>query len=207
MRTVRKIFCALVLFHLLPAYGFAQASLDEIIPRIRANLVTVRSPERPQRKAQVYDPYFYFYQSALAPGKGSYPLATGFVMSDRTHVVTSFRQLDGAESLQVVSEAGKVFDAQLLGADAGLDLAVLKIKNAKGFSGVDIGNSKQSRLGDPLYVFGKSLRFMMIKTNLSSMESGEGSFGRHWIRADAWWAWPLLIPTVPRSWEWSCLQP
>ncbi|MBC7530618.1 MAG: serine protease [Oligoflexus sp.] len=181
MRTVRIIFCALLLFHLLPAYSFAQASLDEIIPRIRKDVVTIRSPERPLRGAQIFDPYFYFYQTALPPGKGSYPLATGFVMADGIHVATSYRQLDGASSFQVVSEAGKVFDAQLLGADSSLDLAVLKIKNAKGFGGVDLGNSKSSRLGDPLYVFGKSLRFMVLKANLSSMASGEGNFGRHWL--------------------------
>lgn len=181
MRSVRLFFCSFLLFLLLPADSFAQTSLDAIIARIRKDVVTVRSPERPLRQAQIFDPYLYFFQTALPPGKGSYPLASGFVMADGIHVITSYRQLEGSSSFQVVSESAKVYDARLLGADSGLDLAVLRMKNAKGFSGVDFADSKQSRLGDALYVFGRSLRFMLLKANLSSMESGEGNFGRHWL--------------------------
>ncbi|MBC7660982.1 MAG: trypsin-like peptidase domain-containing protein [Chitinophagaceae bacterium] len=176
--------CSLFFFFLLlPAYAVAQASLDEITPRIRAEIVTVRSSDRPLRQGEIFDPYYYFFHAALPPGKGSYPLGTGFVLPDGQHIATSYRQLEGATSLEIVSSRGKVYATQLLGADATLDLAILKIKGPKGklFSGIDFGESRKSRLGDSLLVFGNSLRFMMTKANLSSLDGGEGAYGRHWL--------------------------
>jgi len=186
MRWMRFFFSCIIL--LIPVYASAQPSVDEIIPRIRRGLVSIRSEERPLRQAQIYDPYYYFFQSVLPPGSGSYPVGSGFLLADAQHVVTSFRQLDGVNSFQIVSEAGKVYDAQLLGADAALDLAVLKIKNPKGLSGLDFGDSKRSGLGDPLLVFGRSLRLMMLKASIASIAGGEGSFGRHWL---------IDVPTHP----------
>ncbi len=173
-------FISIIIF-LLPALASAQPSLEEIIPRIKHGLVTIRSQERPLRQSQIYDPYNFFFQAQLPPGRGSYPIGSGFVMPDGIHVATSFRQLDGANALQIISDQGKVYDAQLLGADASLDLAILRIKNAKGLTGLDFGNSNQARLGDNLLIFGRSVRLMVIKANLSSTENAEGSFGRHWL--------------------------
>src|SRR4051812_5685079 len=101
MRSIMFYFYASVVFLLLPAYAIAQPSLEEIIPRIRRDLVTIRSPERPLRQAQIFDPYLYFFQTTLPPGKGSYPLGSGFVMTDGVHVVTSYKQLQGSSSFQI----------------------------------------------------------------------------------------------------------
>jgi serine protease Do len=181
MRSISFFFYSILIFLLLPTHAFAQLSLDEIAGRIKRGTVTLRSAERPLRQAQIFDPYFYFYQTALPQGAKSYPLGTGFIMPDGLHVATSYKQLEGANNFQAVTDSGKVFETQLIGADASLDLAILRMKNAKGQSGLDFGNSKASRLGDPVYVFGRSIRFMMIKANLSSLENGEGAFGRHWL--------------------------
>ena len=177
MRAIR-ILC---FFLLLPVLALAQPSLDDIVPRIRRNTVTIRSPERPLRQGQIFDPYSYFFQTVIPPGKGSYPLGTAFILPDGIHCVTSYRQLEGSSRFQVVSDQGKVYEAQLLGAYASLDLAVLSIKSGKVFSGVDFGDSRLSRLGDPLLIFGRSIKFLMIKANLSSIETSEGHFGRHWL--------------------------
>ncbi|RYZ55431.1 MAG: PDZ domain-containing protein [Proteobacteria bacterium] len=181
MRSISFFFYSTLIFLLLPTHAFAQLSLDEIAGRIKQGMVTLRSAERPLRQAQIFDPYYYFYQTVLPQGAKSYPLGTGFIMPDGIHVATSFKQLEGASSIQAVTNSGKAFDAQLLGADASLDLAILRMKNVKGQSGLDFGNSKGSRLGDALYVFGRSIRYLMIKANLSSLDSGEGAFGRHWM--------------------------
>ncbi len=176
-----RAFPFFFIFLLLPGPSLAQASSEEILPRIRHNLVTIRAPERPQRQGQAYDPYAYFFQTAIPQGKGATVLGTGFVLPDGSHVATTFRALEGSSRFEVASDQGKVYAAQLLGADASLDLAILELKSGKAFGGIDFGDSKLSRIGDPLLMFGKSLRFLMIKTNLAATDTVEGSYGRHWL--------------------------
>ncbi|RZA20698.1 MAG: PDZ domain-containing protein [Proteobacteria bacterium] len=183
-KSVSRSALFLIVFWLLPLKAFSITSLAEITPRIKRELVSIRSVERPTRQDQSYDPYFYFFKQPIPAGQGSFPLGTGFVLPNGKYVATSARSLENLNQVEVVSDSGKVFSASVVGIDKNLDLALLKLEGkgaASAFQGVDFGSSKESRLGDPLYLYGRSLKFVLVKTNLSATENSEGAYGRHWL--------------------------
>lgn len=186
-RIIRALFS--IVFLLLPLESFAQSSLAEIIPRIKKELVKIQSRERPNRQDQSSDPYFYFFRVPIAQGRDTFPIATGFVLTDGQHVATSARALAGLERLEIVSDERKTFPARVVGIDSTLDLAILKIEaKAKAFSGIDFGDSSLARLGDSYYLFGRSVRLTFQKAHLSSTDQVDGAFGRHWL---------IDVPTSP----------
>lgn len=169
------------LFLLLPLDAFAQTSLAEMAPRIARELVKVQSRERPERQGQSYDPYFYFFKQPVPAGQGIFQLGTGFILPGGKHVATSARSLENLSDVEVVAGDGKPISAKVVGIDLTLDLALLALSSpTKKFSGVDFGDSKQSRIGDQLYVFGRSVKYLMLRTALSATEPSEGPYGRHW---------------------------
>lgn len=185
MRKILDRACLLsTLFLLLPLKAFANTSLTEIIPRIKRELVTIQSSERPERQGQSYDPYFYFFKQPLPAGRKNFPLGSGFVLPGGKHIATSARSLENLNRVEIVNESGNVLQAKLLGIDANLDLALLEIepgKRSKGFAGVDFGDSRQSRLGESFSIFGRAIRFLLLKGHLVSNDVSEGPYGRHWL--------------------------
>jgi serine protease Do len=183
-KNVRALALFLIVSWLVPLKAFAIASLAEITPRIRRELVSIRSLEKPSRQDPNLDPYVYFFKKPVPAGLGSFTLGTGFVLPGGRYVATSARAMENLSVVEVVSDSGKAFAATVAGIDRNLDLAILKLEG-KGqgwpFQGIDFGSSKESRLGEPFYLYGRSLRFLLIKTNLSSTENSEGAYGRHWL--------------------------
>src|SRR5688572_4450555 len=58
----------------------------------------------------------------LAPGSGS-----GFLISSDGYLVTNHHVIENAEDIQVLFSDGRILNAELKGADASTDIAVLKI--------------------------------------------------------------------------------
>ncbi len=72
---------------------------------------------------------------------------SGFVISADGYVVTNNHVIDGAEKISVSFDRDNKFDAELVGADARTDIALLKIKADRKFEFVRFA-SKDSRVGD-----------------------------------------------------------
>ncbi len=54
-------------------------------------------------------------------------LGSGFVLDEQGHIVTNEHVVDGATSISVRFSNGKSYDAQLVGSDPSMDLAVIKV--------------------------------------------------------------------------------
>jgi 2-alkenal reductase len=77
------------------------------------------------------------------PGEGS-----GFVWSDRGHVVTNHHVVADADRITVIFADGSELDAELLGSDPGSDLAVLKVEPPSGgLREVVLGDSGSLKVG------------------------------------------------------------
>jgi len=95
--------------------------------------------------------------SSSAGGTGSGVVLTqdGYVVTN-THVVT----LDGATSdaaIKVTTSDGKVFDATVVGTDPTYDLAVIKLKDAKGLTPIEFADSSKLNVGDATVAVGAPL--------------------------------------------------
>ncbi len=81
-------------------------------------------------------------------------LGSGFIISDDGIVITNNHVIQGAEDVFVRVKGDQEFKAKILGADPGMDIAVLKIESDEKFVPVKFGNSDKARIGDWVIAIG-----------------------------------------------------
>jgi serine protease Do len=86
----------------------------------------------------------------IRQGKG-----TGFIIDSRGYVLTNNHVVDGAVSIRVKLDDGRVFDGQVLGTDPPTDVALVKLKNPPANLPVlKLGDSDAMRVGDWVVAIG-----------------------------------------------------
>ncbi len=81
-------------------------------------------------------------------------LGSGFIIDEKGIVVTNNHVIQGAQDVYVRVNGGKNLKAKILGADPGMDLAVLQIESDEKFKPVKFGNSDTARIGDWVIAIG-----------------------------------------------------
>src|SRR5260370_4443803 len=93
-------------------------------------------------------------------------LGSGVIVDSRGYIITNNHVVSGALSIQVVLSNGTKESAQLAGADAAYDLAVLKIAVPQGgLSVATLGDSTQLKVGQEVLVIGNPLGITQTVTN------------------------------------------
>ena len=88
--------------------------------------------------------------STQTAGAGS-----GFVWDERGHVVTNHHVVENATRVQVQLDAGRTYEAQVVGAAPDYDLAVVRIDQVPaGLKPIAIGTSGDLRIGQSVYAIG-----------------------------------------------------
>ena len=96
---------------------------------------------------------------ATATSSGS-----GVILTKDGYVVTNNHVIDGAAIITVKTIAGQSLDAQIVGADARTDLAVLKVECDKELPYADLGDSAALRVGDLALAIGNPLKEELVST-------------------------------------------
>ena len=81
-------------------------------------------------------------------------LGSGFIISEDGMVITNNHVIQGAEDIFVRVNGDKNIKAKVIGADPGMDLAVLQIDSDKKFTPVKFGDSDSARIGDWVIAIG-----------------------------------------------------
>ena len=81
---------------------------------------------------------------------------TGFVITEDGYIVTNNHVIEDATSIEVSFTDGSIKSAKLVGADPGVDLAVLKVSGS-GLPVVAIGDSDAVQVGDDVVAIGNAL--------------------------------------------------
>ncbi|MFI6035486.1 trypsin-like peptidase domain-containing protein [Streptomyces sp. NPDC051315] len=82
---------------------------------------------------------------------------TGFVLDARGHILTNNHVVEPAGSdgeITVVFNGGQTAEAEIVGGDSGYDLAVVKVTGVKGLKPLNLGNSDNVQVGDPVVAIG-----------------------------------------------------
>ncbi len=91
-----------------------------------------------------YDFFFGYQNSEPEPVVG---YGSGVIISDDGYIVTNNHVIEGSQTVEVILNDKRSFEAQIIGADPSTDLAVLKIK-ANSLPFLEYGNSDALRLGE-----------------------------------------------------------
>ena len=81
-------------------------------------------------------------------------LGSGFIIDEKGIVITNNHVIQGAEDIFVRVNGDKNLKAKVIGADPGMDLAVLQIESDQKFTPVQFGNSDTARIGDWVIAIG-----------------------------------------------------
>jgi serine protease Do len=126
-------------------------------------------------------------REAQSLGSGFIISADGFVVTNN-HVVSPDSRAK-LESITVTLPDGTEYEAELIGADAASDLAVLKIKASKTFPFVTFGDSSAARVGDWVVAIGNPFGLGGTVTSgiISAVyrNTGQGGAYDRYIQTDA----------------------
>lgn len=90
------------------------------------------------------------YRNGISPGLGS-----GVFVSKEGHVVTNYHVIKGASEIKITTNDLKTYDAEVIGTDTQLDIAVLKVKSGdKNFPPLSFSDSGKARVGQIVFAVG-----------------------------------------------------
>lgn len=90
------------------------------------------------------------YRNGISPGLGS-----GAFVSKEGHLVTNYHVIKGASQIKITTHDQKTYDAEVIGADSQLDVAVLKVKGGdNNFPPLSFGDSEKARTGQIVFAVG-----------------------------------------------------
>ena len=86
--------------------------------------------------------------------RGQQGRASGFVIDKEGYVLTSFHVIESADTIKVRFSEEEVYDAEVVGADKGTDIALIKIKAENDLPAVTLGDSDTLRVGQLVMAIG-----------------------------------------------------
>jgi len=117
-----------------------------------------------------FDDFFRGFLDQM-PEQERHALGTGFILSKDGYIVTNNHVVKDADEIVVKNSDGEEFEAELIGTDPKLDLALLKI-NKKNVKPVTLGDSNAMRVGDWVVAIGNP--FGLEQTVTAGIVSAKG---------------------------------
>jgi serine protease Do len=145
----------------LPANIFIE--LAKAVNPAVVNINTTQLPHMPQGNPQMMpqDPLFDLFQQFMGPGQGFQQrpiqsLGTGFVIREDGLIVTNNHVVDQADiiKVQLNEQSKELLDAEVIGKDDKMDIALIKIKAKKKLTIARLGSSAELEVGEWVAAFG-----------------------------------------------------
>ncbi|MEP6808674.1 MAG: Do family serine endopeptidase [Chthoniobacterales bacterium] len=149
----------------------AVATLDAISRERRAlvtsvipSVVSIRTTKKVPIRRQYMDPFEFFYRNSRQfrnPNEQEMvqnSLGSGVVVSAEGHIITNNHVVEAVDEIEVQMHDGRTKKARLVGSDAQVDLAVLKIDDP-GVKPLKLGDSDAVQAGDFVLAIGNPFGF------------------------------------------------
>lgn len=165
MKTAFFSLCFLVA-GLTPVAAQRLEGYADLIEKVRPGIVQIQSTVA-RTNSRPFNPFMY-QQRAPRQSNSS---GTGFLISNDGLIVTNRHVVNDADQLKVILHDGRELEAEVVGKDDGMDIALLKV-DAKNLTHLDLGRSDNLRLGDFVLALGYPLHLGFSVT--SGIVSGIG---------------------------------
>ena len=167
----------------MDAGGNAMPSLAPMIERVNPAVVNISTYSKQQQVQNplLNDPFFrrFFNVPEQQQQQKSRPrqrsAGSGVIVhAEKGTVITNYHVIAGADEIHVTLDDGRNFEAELLGSDPEVDIAILKIK-AKKLTALVMADSDQIRVGDFVVAIGNP--FGLKQTVTTGIVSALGRTG------------------------------
>jgi serine protease Do len=147
-----------------------------VVERVTPSVVSVYTSKTIKpRVRQIPPEWRRFFGDAFPNGKipneTMQGLGSGVIVSEDGYILTNNHVVDGADEILVKTKNNQEYKAKKIGADPGLDIAVLKI-DAKGLPVIAFGDSAKVRVGDIALAVGSP--YGLTETVTMGIVSGMG---------------------------------
>jgi serine protease Do len=132
----------------------------EVVERVGpavVNITTEQVVHRAPSRGRSGNPFFdQFFQDFFEPRMPSTAqnLGSGVVIDAKGHILTNAHVVARATRIRVGLPDGREFDAELVGADANNDLAVLRARTDEKLPWIEAGTSSDLMVGEPVIAIG-----------------------------------------------------
>ncbi|MGH8094470.1 MAG: trypsin-like peptidase domain-containing protein [Chthoniobacterales bacterium] len=154
-----------------PVDGKAIASLlslsnerRKLVAAVIPSVVSVKTTKRIERRQYGLDPFDFFrgnfgqFRGPADEALVQNSLGSGVVVTKEGHIITNNHVVDHVDEIEVQFSDGRVRKARLIGADAQLDLAVLKVDEPR-VKPLKLGDSDEMQAGDFVLAVGNPFGF------------------------------------------------
>jgi serine protease Do len=134
--------------------------ISNVIPAV----VSIRTSKKVPIRRQHMDPFEFFYRNSRQfrnPQEQAMvqaSLGSGVIVSAEGHIITNNHVVDQVDEIEIQMHDGKVKKARLIGGDAVVDLAVLKVDDP-GVQPLKFGDSDAIQAGDFVLAIGNPFGF------------------------------------------------
>ncbi len=131
-----------------------QNTLRNVAKRVVPGVVNIRAERIVKNKANQYlnDPLYKFFFGDKFKNEKKFQkeqiLGSGFIISDKGHIVTNYHVVTGFTNISVVLYDKREFKAKVIGMDEKTDIALLKITSDGNLPVLHLGESSRLRVGD-----------------------------------------------------------
>ncbi|MDX6636485.1 MAG: hypothetical protein QOF06_2688 [Solirubrobacterales bacterium] len=124
---------------------------------------------------------------------GGTATGSGFVIDDEGHILTNNHVVEGASKVTVkLGDSEKTYEAEVVGADPGTDIALLKVDAPDGeIHPLTLGHSSEAEVGDPVVAIGnpfgldRTVTSGIVSALQRQIEAPNGFSISHVIQTDA----------------------
>jgi len=179
LKTYRLIVAGMMMLMMFPAVSqampesFADLAAEQKYSVVNISTTKVARTRQMQPQMPFGSPFEDMFRDMFRnqQPEESHSLGSGFILSKDGYVITNNHVIDGADEVVVKNSEGEEFKAEVIGTDAKLDLALLKIK-VKGLRAVKLGDSDHLRVGDWVVAIGNP--FGLEQTVTAGIVSAKG---------------------------------
>jgi serine protease Do len=137
-----------------------RALVSSVVPAV----VSIRTSKKVPMRRQHMDPFEFFYRNSRQfrnpqeQAKVQSSLGSGVIVSTEGHIITNNHVVDQVDEIEIQLHDGRMLQARLVGADALVDLAVLKV-DEPGVKPLKFGDSDAVQAGDFVLAVGNPFGF------------------------------------------------
>ncbi|MCR5599575.1 MAG: trypsin-like peptidase domain-containing protein [Ruminococcus sp.] len=158
-----------------------ELSTEEIVEKLLPSVVGIESSFTVENARNSFSDFgfgFDFGGSSMPSSNNFSGTGTGVIISENGYIVTNAHVIFDSEygagladSVSVITEGDKTYDAEVIEYDVDCDLAVIKI-DEEGLTAAEFGNSDELKLGESVIAIGNPLGFDLKNTVTGGMISG-----------------------------------